>query len=52
MEPGATELAKLRLGIAQFRAGDAAAARKTWAEIEGENGAAWLARCWTAISKA
>lgn len=52
MEPGATELAKLRLGIAQFRAGDGAAARKTWESIGGENGAAWLARCWTAISKA
>jgi hypothetical protein len=52
MEPGETALAKLRLGIAQFKAGDEDAARKTWSEIKADNGAAWLARCWTAISKA
>jgi tetratricopeptide (TPR) repeat protein len=52
MEPGPTELAKLRLGIAQYRAGNQDAARKTWSEIKADNGAAWLARVWTAISKA
>jgi tetratricopeptide (TPR) repeat protein len=52
MEPGEAELAKLRLGIAQFKSGDKEAARKTWSEIKADNGAAWLARCWTAISKA
>lgn len=52
MEPGAAELAKLRLGIAQLKGGDKETARKTWSEIKADNGAAWLARVWTAISKA
>jgi predicted negative regulator of RcsB-dependent stress response len=51
LEPGAEELIKLRLGIAQFKAGHKDAARKTWSEIKGDNGSAWLARVWTAISK-
>jgi tetratricopeptide (TPR) repeat protein len=51
MEPGDTELAKLRLGIAQFRAGDKETARKTWSDIKADNGAAWLAKVWVAKSK-
>lgn len=52
MEPGATELAKLRLGMAQYKAGKKADAQKTWSEVKSDNGASWLARVWTAISKA
>jgi hypothetical protein len=51
MEPGATEIAKLRLGIAQFNAGQKADARKTWSEVKGDNGAGWLAKVWTAKSR-
>ena len=51
MEPGATELAKLRLGMAQFKAGQKDAAVKTWSGVTGDNGAAWLAKVWTAYSK-
>ncbi len=52
LEPGIAELVKLRLGIAQYKAGQEDAARKTWSEIKGDNGAAWLAKVWVAISKA
>lgn len=51
LEPGVEELVKLRLGIAQYKAGQKEEARKTWSEIRGDNGSAWLARVWTAISK-
>lgn len=52
LEPGTEELVKLRLGIAQYKAGQKEAARKTWSEVKGDNGSAWLAKVWTAISKA
>ncbi len=52
LEPGTEELVKLRLGVAQYKGGNEEAARKTWSEIQGDNGSAWLARVWTAISKA
>lgn len=51
VEPGTMELAKLRLGIAQFKAGQKDEAKKTWAGVKGDNGAGWLARVWTAIAK-
>ena len=51
MEPSHLELAKLRLGIAQFKAGQKDAARKTWASVSGDSGAEQLAKVWTAISK-
>jgi tetratricopeptide (TPR) repeat protein len=51
MEPGVTELAKLRLGIAQFNAGQREEARKTWSGIKADNGAGWLARVWVAKSR-
>ena len=51
MEPGNLELAKVRLGMAQFKAGQKDVARKTWASVTGDNGAAQLAKVWTAISK-
>lgn len=42
----AANTAKLRMGIAQHRAGDTAAAKKTWNEIQGKDGAAELAKVW------
>ncbi|MBU6318152.1 MAG: hypothetical protein KGS00_00745 [Alphaproteobacteria bacterium] len=51
MDEGQVALAKLRLGIAQFKAGKKDDARKTWAEVKGDNGAAVLAKNWIAISK-
>lgn len=51
LEPGTAELAKLRLGIAQMKAGQKEEARKTWAEVKGDNGSAWLAKVWTLLSK-
>lgn len=52
MEPGELAYAQLHLGMAQFKAGEKDAARKTWSEVKADNGAGWLARAWTAISKA
>ena len=51
MEPSHLELAKLRLGVAQFKAGQKDAARKTWAAITGDSGAEQLAKVWIALSK-
>ncbi len=51
LEPGTAEVAKLRLGIAQMKAGQKEEARKTWAEVKGDNGSAWLAKVWTLLSK-
>ncbi|MDP3740214.1 MAG: tetratricopeptide repeat protein [Hyphomonadaceae bacterium] len=51
LEPGVADLIRLRLGIAQYKAGQKDVARKTWSEIRGDNGSAWLAKVWTAISK-
>lgn len=52
MDAGVADLVRLRLGQAQFKAGKKADAVKTWQSIKADNGAAWLARCWIAISKA
>jgi hypothetical protein len=52
LEPGDEQLIKLRLGIAQFKAGQKDEARKTWSEVTGDNGSAWLAKIWTSLSKA
>jgi tetratricopeptide (TPR) repeat protein len=51
LEPGALELAKVRLGMAQYKAGKKDDARKTWATVTGDNGAAQLAKVWTLLSK-
>jgi tetratricopeptide (TPR) repeat protein len=51
LEPGALAYAQLHLGMAQHKAGQKDAARKTWSEVKADNGAGWLARVWTAISK-
>jgi tetratricopeptide (TPR) repeat protein len=52
MDAGATDFVKLRLGIAQFKAGKKVDATKTWRSIKSDNGSAWLAKSWLAISKA
>ena len=49
--PDEAAFARLHLGIAQFRAGQADAARATWAEVKSDNGATSLAQSWTLISK-
>jgi tetratricopeptide (TPR) repeat protein len=46
-----TDGVRLHLGIAQYKAGQKDAARATWAQITGDNGAAALARSWTLISE-
>jgi tetratricopeptide (TPR) repeat protein len=45
------DVARLHLGIAQYRSGDKDGARTTWAAIKADNGAAVLAQNWTLISK-
>ena len=50
-DPGELDMAKLHLGIAQFRSGDKEAARTTWAEVKADNGAGALARNWVLISQ-
>ena len=51
MKPDELANAQLHLGIAQFRAGQRDAARKTWASIQADNGAQQLASVWTIISQ-
>jgi hypothetical protein len=51
MEPGQLALAQLRLGIAQFKAGQKEEARKTWASVKSDNGAEVLAKNWITISR-
>ncbi len=45
------DIARLHLGISQFRSGDKDAARATWATVKADNGAGALAQNWTVISK-
>lgn len=51
MEAGKVDLIKLRMGVAQLKDGKKADAVKTWQSIKADNGAAWLAKSWIAISK-
>jgi len=51
MTPGTADLVKLRLGVAQMKAGKKSDAVKTWQTIKADNGAGWLAKTWIAISK-
>lgn len=51
LTPEEEAFARLRLGVAQFRAGQKDAARSTWGEIKAENGAESLAKAWIAISR-
>lgn len=50
-DPGQADLARLRLGIAQYRSGKAADARKTWETVKTNAAASALARGWIAVSK-
>ena len=49
-DPAELALTKLHLGVAQYRAGDKAAAKATWAEVTGDDGSGLLARNWTLIA--
>lgn len=51
MEPGAVDLIKVRLGVAEWKGGKKDDAKKTWASVKADNGAAWLAKSWLAIAK-
>ena len=51
LEPGDADYAKLKLGIAQLKAGKKDDARKTWADVKADNGSGWLARVYTNLSK-
>lgn len=51
MDAGATDLVKLRLGIAQLKGGKKSDAVKTWQSIKADNGSAWLAKAWLGIAK-
>lgn len=49
-DPAELDIAKLHLGIAQYRSGQKDAAKTIWAEIKADNGAAALAQNWTLIA--
>jgi len=49
-DPAELDIAKLHLGIAQYRAGQKDAAKATWAEVKADNGAASLAQSWTLLA--
>jgi len=51
MDAGKVDLMKVRLGVAQFKAGKKADATKTWQSVKADNGAGWLAKSWLAIAK-
>ena len=48
-DPAELAATKLHLGIAQYRAGDKAGAKATWAEVKSDDGAGMLARNWAII---
>ncbi len=50
-DPGELDIAKLHLGVAQYRSGDKDAARATWGQIKANNGTNVLAKNWTLISQ-
>lgn len=50
LDAAAANAFRLRLGIAQYRAGDIAGAKKTWTSIKGTDGAQELARGWLLIA--
>ncbi len=51
LKPDELAMAQLHKGIAQFKAGNASAARTTWGEVDAQNGAEELAHNWTLISR-
>jgi hypothetical protein len=50
-DAGDADLARLRLGIAQFRAGQKDAARTTWGTIRTNNVAVAMAKIWVLVSR-
>lgn len=50
MDAATTNTVKLRLGIAQYRSGDVAGAKKTWAGLKGTDGAPDLAKTWQLVA--
>jgi tetratricopeptide (TPR) repeat protein len=50
-EPGKQDIARLHLGMAQYKGGQKDAALATWAQVKSDNGTAVLARMWTQIAK-
>lgn len=50
-DPGELAMAKVHLGIAQYRAGQKDAAVATWSDAKADNGATVLAQNWILISK-
>lgn len=51
-DPAELAATKLHLGIAQYRNGDLASAKATWAEVKTDDGAGLLARYWPMIIEA
>lgn len=51
LEPTELAMAYLHKGIAQFKGGNAGAARTSWGEVDATNGAEELAHNWTLISR-
>lgn len=49
-DAGKADIVRLRLGVAQLKAGDKAAAKGTFASIKADNGSTGLARVWTVIA--
>ncbi len=50
LDPATAATARLRLGIAQFRAGDVAGAKKTWASVKATDGTQDIAKVWTIVA--
>ena len=48
-DPAELAATKLHLGIAQYRAGDTAGAKATWAEVKSDDGAGTIAHNWALI---
>ena len=48
-DPAELAATKLHLGIAQYRAGDTAGAKATWAQVQSDDGAGRLAHSWALI---
>lgn len=50
-DAGSADIARVHLGIAQFKAGQKDAAVATWEQVKADNGAAVLARSWVLLAK-
>jgi hypothetical protein len=50
LDAATASTARLRLGIAQFRSGDVAGAKKTWASIKATDGTEDIAKTWQLVA--